>query len=147
MGIDVNLYAEGDVTDDELAAANTYLIARCDIADEWDKTGSVLARVNHEWLPRPRIELKTMVRYYGECYERGPWPNIYGAIRLMQTALPQCRVFYGGDTSAEGIECSEEYLAELWEHFLGPHGDDYHESNRKLNEEYAQAPRTDRRTT
>src|SRR5690349_3019641 len=131
MGIDVNLYAEGEVSDEELAAANLYMINRCDIADDWQKTGNVLNRDDEEWFTAPRVALSTMVRFYGEGYERGPWPNIYGAIRLLQTALPGCKVFYGGDSTDDGIECTEEYLAEVWAHFLGPNGDDYRDRHRR----------------
>lgn len=135
MGIDVNLYAEGDVTDEQLAAANDYLTKRCDIADDWDKSGQVLVREDRDWYDRPRVTLKTFVRYYGECYERGPWPAIYGAIRLMQTCLPDCRIFYGGDTSDEGLEVDDEYLTEMWAHYLGPNGDDYREFHRRREAE------------
>jgi hypothetical protein len=35
-------------------------------------------------------------------------------------------VFYGGDSSDDGLECTEDLLAEYWAHFLGPNGNDYH---------------------
>ena len=85
----------------------------------------MLVRDSEEWFASPRVNVCTMSRYYGPGYERGPWPDIYGAIRTLQAAFPEAKVFYGGDTSDDGIECTGEYLAEIWEHFLGPHGNDY----------------------
>jgi hypothetical protein len=133
MGIDVMLYAEGHVTDARLAEASAYLLARCSLVDTFDGKWPVLSRINSYDLPR--AELSTLSRYYGCGYERGDWPSIYGAIRLMQAALPECRIFYGGDSSEVGIECDEEFLSEIWEHFLGPHGDDYRQEIRRWNDE------------
>ncbi|HEU5026635.1 MAG TPA: hypothetical protein VFV01_17090 [Spirillospora sp.] len=132
MGIDVNLYAEGHVPDDRLAEASAYLLARCSIVDTFDGKWPVLARENS--YDRPRVVLSTMSRYYGPGYERGDWPSIYGAIRLLRAALPECRVFYGGDSSEDGQECTDEFLSEMWDHFLGPHGDDYRRDIRAQNE-------------
>jgi hypothetical protein len=137
MGLDVNLYAEGEVTDEEFEPANAYLKNRSNLAEDWRSTGYVITRRNDEWLPGPRIELETMHRYWGPGYERGPWGSIYEAIRLMQHAFPACTVFYGNDSTDEGQECTEEMLAEFWEHFLGPNGDDYREHARAMNEKYA----------
>jgi hypothetical protein len=125
MGIDVTLYAEGEITDEEIAAGIALIQPRCSIVDTFDGKYPVLAREDHDWLPAPRVSLSTMNRYYGPYYERGDWPGIYGAIRLMQAAFPGRKVFYGGDTDEIGQECTEEFLAGIWEHFVGPHGDDY----------------------
>ena len=124
MGVDVNLYAEGVVTDQELAEAEKYMEARCSYM-RWrdDQDTGLLERSRFE--PN-RIEVSTGVRYYGPGYERGSWPQIYGAIAALRAALPNCKVFYGGDTTDDGIEATDEYLASIWRHWLGPHGDDYH---------------------
>lgn len=135
MGLDVNLYAEGEVSDDELSTADQFVMTRSVIAGGYGRTEmNALARADEDWFDAPRIEFLTSSRYYGQGYERGDWPAIYGAIRLMQAALPDCRIFYGSDSSDEGIECTEEYLAEMWAHFLGPHGDNYRQEVRRWNE-------------
>lgn len=122
MGVDVNLYAEADPSPEELATAEEFFTARSNIGYGAEAN---LVIEDMEWFSRPRVTVDTMARYYGPGYERGPWPDIYGAIRTLQAAFPEAKVFYGGDTSDDGIECTDEYLAEIWEHFLGPHGDDY----------------------
>ena len=132
MGIDVNLYAEGHVSDERLAEASAYMLARCSIADTFDGKRPPLGRATE--YDRPRIELSTFSRYYGPAYERGDWPSIYGAIRLLQRALHPLPVFYGGDSTEDGEECTEEFLTEMWSHFLGPHGDDYRREVRAWNE-------------
>jgi hypothetical protein len=135
MGIDVNLYAEGHVTDEQLEEASAYMLARCSIADTFSGQFSVLER--NDSYDRPRVVLSTMSRYYGPAYERGDWPSIYGAIRLMQKALHPLPVFYGGDSSEDGEECTQEFLHAMWSHFLGPHGDDYRVEVRAWNAAHA----------
>ena len=125
MGIDVNLYAEADPSPEELTAVEEFFNARSNIGYAAE---AVLTVDDEEWFSSPRVTVDTMSRYYGPGYERGPWPDIYGAIRVLQAAFPEAKVFYGGDTSDDGIECTDEYLAEIWEHFLGPHGNDYRQS-------------------
>ena len=131
MGIDVNLYAEGHVSDERLAEATAYMLDRCYIVDTFDGKFPALERDNS--YDHPRIRVSTMSRYYGAGYERGDWPSIYGAIRLLQTALPGCVVHYGGDTDDDAPEVTEESLAETWAHFLGPNGDDYRQEVRRWN--------------
>lgn len=122
MGLDVNLYAEADPSPERLNAAEKFFTARSNFGD----TKSHVLNLNDaEWFDRPRVEVATMARYYGPGYERGDWPTIYGAIRVLQAAFPEATVYYGGDSSDDGVECTDEYLAEIWSHFLGPHGDDY----------------------
>lgn len=127
MGIDVNLYAECEPSLERLNAAEAYLTARSDIGDAWGGDTQILVIDDAEWLDRPRVAVQTLARYYGPGYERGDWPRIYGAIRILQAAFPEARVFYGGDSSDDGQECTEEFLAGIWEHFLSPNGDDYHQ--------------------
>lgn len=55
-----------------------------------------------EYEPVQTIEVKTLDRYYGVGYERGPWPEIremgdWLALALGETA----EVRYGGDTADE----------------------------------------------
>src|SRR4051812_12064655 len=96
MGVDVNLYVEGDLPAEGLADAEA-LLHRSGIAWRDKDDARPVLRVP-EYLP-PRVELHTDSRYYGPGYERGDWPAIYGAIRLMQAAFPGRPVHYGGDTS------------------------------------------------
>lgn len=139
MGLDVLLYAEGDVTDEELATASGYMKARCPIVDTFDGKYEALGRSDEGEYERERIVFSTMNRYYGPGYERGDWPAIYGAIRLLQTALPRCRVFYGGDCYETGEECTPVFLSGIWAHFLGPNGDDYRGSRQVWMAELAKS--------
>lgn len=125
MGMDVNLYAEADPSPERLNAAEEFFRARSALGDPWDHEPNVLRAVDFEWLARPRVEVQTLDRYYGKGYERGDWPRIYGGIRVLQAAFPEARVFYGSDSSDDGEECTEEFLAGVWAHFLSPAGDNY----------------------
>lgn len=125
MGVDVNLYAEANPTDAELERAEAFFTARSWFGDTWDGTSTVLVRDDSVWLESPRVVVQTMARYYGPGYERGDWPAIYGAIRVLQATFPDAKVFYGGDSTDDGIEADSEYLAEIWAHLLGPDGDAY----------------------
>lgn len=123
MGVDVNLYAVGPVSDEELATANAFFCER-DLKG-WDDDGDCTPLLRSKYEADGRIEWNTGDRYYGPGYERGSWPRIYAAIRALQVALPQCAVFYGGDTTDDGMPCTDEYLASIWRHWCGPHHGDY----------------------
>ncbi|ROR91740.1 hypothetical protein [Nocardioides aurantiacus] len=143
MGIDVNLYAEVNPTDERLAQAEEAFFARCGIADRYESDGKVrwlsLARENYEWTG-PRVVANVTCRYWGPGYERGDWPAIYGAIRLMQALFPEARVFYGGDSSDDGEMCDEAMFAEFWEHYLSPAGDNYRNRMRVEFSEHPPSP-------
>lgn len=123
MGVDVNLFAEGDFTNDEIADAEQ-IAQRLEIA--WLHRGAVLihspADKEH---PLPRVEFSTASRYYGPGYERGNWPAIYAAIRLMRTAFPGRVIRYGADHDSLPPAATSEYLDRIWGHYLGVDGDQY----------------------
>jgi hypothetical protein len=123
MGVDVNLYAEGRITDEELAAANEFMAQRVYPRDDYEHEigfGSLVRdNLAGEW---ERIEFRTLSRYYGPGYERGDWPYIHNVIVCMRAALPSCKVFYGGDTTDYGIEVTDELMAEYWMHWLSADG-------------------------
>lgn len=127
MGLDVNLYAEVSPTPEELAVAEEFFTDRSHLADPDYNEGRSLAYDDSEWHGRPRVNVYTLSRYYGVGYERGDWPSIYAAIRVLREAFPGAKVFYGSDSSDDGTECTEEFLEELWSHYLGPRGLAYRE--------------------
>lgn len=118
MGVDVVLYAKGEVSDAELEAANCFLSAR-------------LYGRSDDWLGRSAydpdvVEFDSWGRYYGPGYERGDWPTIYGHIVALRAALPGCTVHYGADSDMDDPPAvTDADLAKIWAHFLGPHGADY----------------------
>lgn len=126
MGIDVNLYAVGEVTDEELAEAEAYMQARIS-GIAWRDGGDATILVRSKYADDGRIEVNTGHRYYGPGYERGPWHTISAAILCLRVALPNCQVFYGGDSSDDGLLADDDLLTEYWLHFLGPDGDAYHD--------------------
>jgi hypothetical protein len=130
MGVDVLLYVEGNPPADVVERAEAYFVARSRVADRYEpESGNGWLALVHEppcdW-HSGRVIANITCRYYGPGYERGDWPGIYGAIRLMQHLFPESRVYYGGDTDDSGIEVTDEYLDEIWHHWLGPHGDAYY---------------------
>lgn len=129
MGLDVNLYAVASPTPEELAAAEAYFAERdCGFADHSvfnDSESPFLVIDAAEWHEFPRVEVYTLTRYYGPGYERGPWPIIFGAIVTLQAAFPNASVYYGSDSDDDGLLVTEEFLDEMWQHYLGPNGQDY----------------------
>lgn len=119
MGVDVNCYAVGDVSDEQLEQANLFLTERR-VTGGYDDDRPPLVRYDHP--DGERIEWATLDRYYGPGYERGWWPNIYNGIRCIRAALPQCAVYYGGDTMDYAPEATDEWLNSIWDHWLGPDG-------------------------
>lgn len=65
------------------------------------------------------IEVNLWTRYYGEGYERGDWLTIRATAEFLEHVLPDCEVWYGGDSS--GI-CAERFdtaaRSRLHAHFL-----------------------------
>lgn len=56
-------------------------------------------------------------RHYGIGYERGDWPLYSNLLRWFKTRLPECAVFYGGDSGESLRELTPEEEATIWEHF------------------------------
>lgn len=125
MGVDVNMYVLGTATDEELAEAEKYMEARVGgMAWGHPETRPLLRRADY---PDLRIELDTGSRYYGPGYERGHWPTIAAAILCMRVAFGGRDVYYGGDTTDDGLLADDNLLTAYWLHFLGPDGDSYHD--------------------
>lgn len=114
MGVDVNLYVEGTVTDERLDLVNQWLMERgvhgYDRDFQDDRSVPPLRRDDYF----DRLEWDTLDRYYGPGYPRGWWPTIHNAIVCIRAALPDCEVFYGGDTTDYGTKATDDYLAEIW---------------------------------
>lgn len=120
MGLDVNLYAEGVVTDEELAAATMFF-------EDRDVRGRPVR--SSYWPNRIEIDMDG-TRYYGPHYERGPWPEIATTILVTVAAFPQCTVHYGSDDEDEPPSVDQDALDEIWAHWLGPHWNDYRRGSR-----------------
>jgi hypothetical protein len=137
MGVDVLLYAETSVTPERLAEAEDYFYVRSSVADRYEpekgKGWLSLAVDDADWLTHPRVVANLTCRYWGPGYERGNWPGIYGAIRLLQHLFPEAKVYYDGDSSDDGLEVTDDLCDEYWAHWLGPNGDDYRARNRAWN--------------
>lgn len=122
MGLDVNLYVEAEITDEYLQLASAYMRSKVEEFVVDDMPALEKEAVDG----RTRIVVNTWTRYYGFNYERGPWPEIYGAIRVLQAMFPGYPVYYGPDTTDTGEAVTEAFLEEMWGHFLSPRGRDYY---------------------
>lgn len=120
MGLDVTLFVEGDVTDEQIEAAEK-LFAERSLLDTWGDSVYIQRSDYHPG----RVERKTLHRYYGPGYERGDWPMIYADILLMRAAFPGMTVYYGSDCQDTWDEATDEVLAEIWQHWAGPNGWNY----------------------
>lgn len=135
MGIDVTLFAIGEVSEEELLTAIDFMNSRCPDSS-WDGH-SILERNKNNW---NKIEVNTPYRWYGPGYERGYWPAIYNLVACTQAALPQCKVYFGPDTIWDDDieEVNNGDLLVCWIHWLSPQGYAYHEQRIKWNEEMKQ---------
>lgn len=122
MGVDAVIYAAGDLT----PAEHRFML---DVRADHDP---------RDFQPHTRyylIQADEFIvdRWYGPGYERGNWPAIYTAIRKFQAAYPKAKIYYTDDHAGPDFppyECTPEYLERLWQHYLGPNGDDYHQEGR-----------------
>ncbi|MCP5028568.1 MAG: hypothetical protein GY929_20010 [Actinomycetia bacterium] len=126
MGVDVNLYAIGEVSDEELNQADAWFFARA--REDLNR-----ADATYDQELANRIKVNTPARFYGPGYERGHWPDIYNMIRCLQAALPGCTVHYGGDSEDDALEVTEEMLSETWGHWLSDDGLNYRGMRAAIN--------------
>lgn len=72
--------------------------------------------------PQPNeqfLEIHVVSRYYGEDYARGDWRTLSFVIMWAQYSIPNCEVWYGGDSSGVCVElATSELLNRLTKFFL-----------------------------
>src|SRR3954470_2364869 len=110
MGLDVNLYVGGTVTDEEFERGKDAFTDRVVAGCEGDDIELVRGWEN-------RVELSTYARYWGPGYERGSWPWIHTWIRALRAAFPGKPIHYGSDSDDDAPEVSDAMLAEYWAHW------------------------------
>lgn len=130
MGVDCEIYVKGEMSYGQVVRAAEYVKERIPFgmlfdSDIHDGPFNVSDAADHDD-GQERLELYVSTRYYGPGYERGDWPSIYAAIRLMQTAFPNQDVYYGGDNTDDHPVVTDEMIASLWDHYLGPDSQAYH---------------------
>jgi hypothetical protein len=73
-------------------------------------------------------EIDTLARYYGEGYERGPWPELCAVLMLLHARPDVENVWYGGDGTEDVPECPKARVQELSAHFMSNGCRPYRES-------------------
>lgn len=145
MGVDVEMYArlEKPPSDELMAEVEEFFRSRLVMGSGkgsrpdkgWEEYPYLeVVERDDEWF----VELRTLDRYWGPGYERGDWPSIYGYWRAFEAFWPG-QVYYHGDGYYPG-EVGEPFSAEkaeaYWEHWSGPHGDDYAQSFKRMRERW-----------
>lgn len=116
MGIDVNLYVTGFVTDPELDAAVRFFKER--------ELRGIPER--SRWRDDTIDIDMNGARFWGPGYERGPWLEIHACILATVAAFPGHSVYYGGDSDGDMSPIvDQDMLDEYWAHWLSPHWNDY----------------------
>lgn len=69
--------------------------------DDEDEGDYVLEMLGLSEYPDGLLTVSTFGRYYGRGYERGSWLNIKATAEILEHLLPGCKIWYGGDGSAE----------------------------------------------
>ena len=122
MGLDVELHVRGRWTDKQRQHAEALLNDRL---PDFLMDGKLVPRMinNHELI----ADAITLTRWYGPGYERGHWPTIYAAIRILQHCFPSCAIHYGNDAQEREriLPVTDADLEHLWRHFLSPLGNNY----------------------
>lgn len=62
------------------------------------------------------LQVHQLWRYYGPGYERGDFPTILATVTWLQARIPECRVFYGGDSGEHLDEIDLPQLVTHWVH-------------------------------
>jgi hypothetical protein len=71
----------------------------------------------HDDYPDATHELDTCHRYYGEGYERGPWPHIAAALMILFATEGVERVWYGSDCEGPS-EIKPEDVLKTCAHYM-----------------------------
>jgi hypothetical protein len=72
------------------------------------------------------VEVHMFSRYYGEGYERGDWKTLSWVMMWCIFNIPDCEVWYGGDSSGILMEkMTAERMTEMTKFFLTSQGDEY----------------------
>ena len=88
----------------------------------WSQDGDdIVAEPNEQF-----VEVHLFSRYYGEGYERGDWKTLSWVMLWCIFNIPDCEVWYGGDSS--GI-CAEHMtsrrMTKMTKFYLTSNGDEY----------------------
>src|SRR5689334_7021691 len=122
MGIDIQIYVKGDVSDEELDRAR----------DEWDFRIYDARLERSDWdHDKGRVQVdQTYIRYWGPGYERGPWPQIASWIEAMSAAFPNRDICYGGDDDDDETIpiVTDDMMRKFWAHWRSPKAHDYERS-------------------
>jgi len=62
--------------------------------------------------------LNSMTRYYGQSYERGPWPHIAAYLMELMATPGIEAVWYGGDCDDHMDRVTIEWLTQMNQHFI-----------------------------
>jgi hypothetical protein len=60
----------------------------------------------------------SITRYYGPCYERGPWPEIAAYLLELLADKDVEAILYGGDNGVHQEEVTFEWLTEVNLHYI-----------------------------
>ena len=66
----------------------------------------------------PTHEVYTLMRYYGQGYERGPWRIIGGILMALHACEDVEKVWYDGDCGDTYEECPPERVLEISKHYM-----------------------------
>jgi ribosomal protein L37AE/L43A len=81
----------------------------------------VIAQPNEQF-----IEVHTFHRYYGEDYARGDWKTLSWIMLWCVYNIPDCEVWYGGDSSGICVErMTPERMQEMTRYYLTKGNDEY----------------------
>ncbi len=81
----------------------------------WTQDGDPIVAAEDEQF----IKANLYHRYYGKNYERGDWPKLRACIFWLSTRIPNCEVWYGGDSSGMCAEhASGPFLAAMDSHWV-----------------------------
>lgn len=102
MGIDVTIYFQALKPDFNLERALLHDFTIEPIAD--------YKKEDHQGATH---QVHTMMRYYGDGYERGDWGAICRVLMLLHASLDIGTVWYGGDSSNRIPKCSPDDVLNL----------------------------------
>lgn len=103
----------------------------------YTQDGPAVFAEDGEWL----LDISVMTRYYGEDYERGDILTLCAIAEWVEVNIPNCSVWYGGDSSGCELELFDnQRRSALRRHLYSPNGRDYFQRSIERNVQTIPAP-------
>lgn len=122
MGLDVEIHLRGELSPQLVGQINKHLSPIINANDA--EYGNFF-----EYGTDGAARFRTMWRYWGRGYERGPWDGISFVLHVVMGFPGVDEVRYGHDSGDDPEVMTPDRLSELWDHYRSPDFNNYNKAS------------------